>query len=82
MTTPEATPTIEDRIRDYAGVNHGLIPRGDVLAIIGKKHPARAAIEAMPCLGNHKVGYCAGVVVSKADAIAYVRAALDEESQP
>ena len=45
-----------------------LIHRGDALAILGKDHPARAAIDGLPCEGNHKVGYCCGVVVAR-DAV-------------
>ena len=59
---------VTERIRKYPGPN---IPRGDALAILGK-HPARGAVERMSCAGNHQVGYCAGVVVSKADVLAAI----------
>lgn len=48
-----------------------LLARGDALAIL-KGHPARDAVDGLPCEGNHKVGYCAGVVVSESDVLALI----------
>jgi hypothetical protein len=56
-----------------------LIARGDALAILGRNHPARAVVDALPCEGNHKVGYCAGVVVST-DAV--LEAIQQQRSKP
>jgi hypothetical protein len=62
--------TPEERILDYPAK---LIPRGDALTILGTSHPARAAVDALPCAGNHKIGYCTGVVVDKAVVLALLR---------
>jgi hypothetical protein len=43
-----------------------LIARADALAILGKSHPARPVVDTLPCEGNHRIGYCCGVVVSTA----------------
>lgn len=50
--------------------NRRLIYRADALAIVGRDHPARPAIDGLPCEGNHKVGYCCGVVVDLAAVLA------------
>ena len=59
-----------------------LIARGDALAILGRGHPARAAVEAMPCEGNHKVGYCAGVCVDTAAVLAALSTGAPDTEEP
>jgi hypothetical protein len=69
--------TVIERIRAYPGQN---IPRGNALVILGKKHPAYDAVNAMPCAGNHKIGYCTGVVVDKTAVLDAIAASDDGET--